>query len=125
MNAQASSALIAERLLLSVFPLIDGAKRPNSRPAVLDTPPVNQQMRGGKNSRKKGVGRSNENPVFPNSLKPLTVTQLEDIVNQLLMYLGYLSLNCPENQTFASLGPPPTLLVRLCTFPIMYFSEDR
>lgn len=99
-----------------------------------DTPPLHQPpLRSKLNpassySRKKtgGIGPQEvEKDTFPASLPPLTVGQLEDLVHQLLMYLGYLALNCAENQSFATTGPPPTLLVRLCTFPILYFSDDR
>jgi hypothetical protein len=99
--------------------MIDLAKRPQRRP---DTPPLPQSIRG-KGTQSKG--KNDETNSFPSTSQKLTVSHLEDIVNQLLIYLGYLSLNCPENQSFAATGPPPTLLVRLCTFPILYFSDER
>ena len=115
---QASSSLLAERLLLVVFPLIEEAKRPQNPAAFAEPSPSRRR------ATRKNTKRDDKLVRSPN-IRPLTVLQLEDIISQLLMYLGYLTLTCPENQTFTAVGPPPTLLVRLCSFPILYFSEER
>ena len=105
-----------------VFPLIEEAKLPKKNPSALDvTVQSSAKATRMRKRRSEKLPKVSDRPV----LRSLTGQQLEDIIDQLLMYLGYLSLNCQENQKYAAVGPPPSLLVRLCSFPILYFSDDR
>jgi hypothetical protein len=47
------------------------------------------------------------------------------LLEQLLAYLCYHCLNCHQNQINISIGPPPSLLVQLCNFPVRYVTDER
>ena len=51
--------------------------------------------------------------------------RLETFIEFLLEYMGHFCLNCTANQDTMSLGPPPSMIVRLCNLPVKYFSQDR
>lgn len=108
--------MIAERLFLTVFPLVEAARRGAAGGS--------KRAEGGRISDRDSDNREGDT-TFPSCVPPLSAGQLEGVVGEMLVHLGHLWLDCPPNQCFASTGPPPTLLVRLCTFPIMYFSDDR
>lgn len=63
--------------------------------------------------------------VVPPLIPQLTIDTYEKVVEQLLIYVGYLCLDFPPNQDFVSVGTPPCLLVRCCNLPIRYFSDER
>lgn len=54
--------------------------------------------------------------------QPATV-QAEECLRQLIVYLGYLCLEQPRTQQRLSYGRPPTVLMRLCTLPMRFFTH--
>eukprot|EP00752_Nemacystus_decipiens_P012178 g10796.t1 len=58
----------------------------------------------------------------PPTCKP---TEPEDWLASLVTLLGYFCLDKREHQETLRVGPPPTILGRLCNLPFRYFSEPR
>lgn len=52
-------------------------------------------------------------------------SEAEECLRQLIVYLGYLSLGQPLIQQRLSCGRPPTVLMRLCSLPMRFFSDNN
>ncbi|XP_047736695.1 S phase cyclin A-associated protein in the endoplasmic reticulum [Hyalella azteca] len=49
----------------------------------------------------------------------------EDILNNVIALVGFLTVNNPDNQCVVQSGETPTVLQQLCALPWQYFSEPR
>lgn len=54
-----------------------------------------------------------------------THAEAEACLAELLELIGFYALLCEKNQDTLHWGPAPTLLMRLCSLPFRYFSEER
>ena len=54
-----------------------------------------------------------------------TQTNTNDLLNEVILLIGYFTVLNVENQVKIELGTPPTVLQLLCTLPFSYFSDPK
>ena len=54
-----------------------------------------------------------------------TQTNTNDLLNEIILLIGYFTVLNAENQEKIELGTPPTVLQLLCTLPFSYFSDPK
>jgi hypothetical protein len=53
----------------------------------------------------------------------LNMNKFDELLHELILFIGYFSVLNADNQIKMELGTPPTILQQLCNLPFNYFSD--